>query len=115
MSITAWGIGGLGWPGWRNRSVQAGLRGLTSLPSRPYFALADGVSKEGMVSREQFLQWIQASARHATLKPIAIAMEACPNGRDKTRTAGLKTDAAMANAAVAVYRVPVSFWWDSSI
>jgi hypothetical protein len=70
---------------------------------------------EGMVSRERFLHESQARARHIELNATASEMEACPNGRDRTRTAGLKTPAAMANAAVVVYCVPVSFWWGSNI
>jgi hypothetical protein len=75
-----------------------------------YSTLDDGVSNEGIVSRECFLQLSQARNKHDPLKTLVSVTEFCPTGWDKARTSGLNTTAAAARAAVVVYFVPVSFW-----
>ncbi len=70
---------------------------------------------EGIESRDDFFQLRQASITHSALKTVASDKDPYPIGREKTRSAGLKMNAAASRATVAVYAVPVDFCWESNI
>jgi hypothetical protein len=74
-----------------------------------HFDLACGVSREGMVSCEYFLQLTQAKATHNALQASASETDTYPSGRDTISTAGLKMNARTSKATVMVYWVPVDF------
>ena len=56
-------------------------------------------------TRDDF-QLAHANAAQAMLPPIARKMAGYPNGRDATRTAGIKIKPAARYAIIAVYPVP---------
>lgn len=62
-----------------------------------------------MERREDFLQLNQAKVTHSALQATAKDRATYPNGRETTRTAGLKTKATASNAMVVLYAVPVGF------
>jgi hypothetical protein len=69
---------------------------------RGHFDSTPSISIDGMVSCEDLFQLTRAITKQIALHMIASARETYPNGRDISRSPGMKTKATASNATVLV-------------